>query len=191
MVLVACLLAAALIPAGTTAAGPPAVRTVAEAAVPVSAPLLGTAAPTVALHRVVTIDRSARRVRRLVSRYLAEREMLAAQARAQAAAKTQAAERVRSVSAAARPHAVSSGGFLACIRGNESDTAGGYQAVNPSGYYGAYQFSQSTWDNTARHIGRLDLVGKRPDQVDPATQDLMATALHAWQGSGPWAGDGC
>jgi hypothetical protein len=58
--------------------------------------------------------------------------------------------------------------FLVCTRAHESshvppayDT--GYAAVNPSGTYrGAYQFSQSTWNNTALRAGRVDLVGVDP-----------------------------
>ena len=43
--------------------------------------------------------------------------------------------------------------FLVCTRGIESK--GNYQAYNPSGpYYGAYQFTQSTWDSTARDHAR-------------------------------------
>jgi hypothetical protein len=63
-----------------------------------------------------------------------------------------------------------------------------YTAVNPAGYYGAYQFAISTWDNTARYAGRPDLVGVRPDRAAPGDQDAMATALYRWQGSAPWGG---
>lgn len=46
--------------------------------------------------------------------------------------------------------------FLACTRAHESDTAGGYQAVSPSGAHrGAYQFVQSTWDTVARWVGQI------------------------------------
>jgi len=41
--------------------------------------------------------------------------------------------------------------FLVCTRARES--SGVYTAVNPGGYYGAYQFSQPTWDVTASHAG--------------------------------------
>jgi hypothetical protein len=80
----------------------------------------------------------------------------------------------------------------ACVRAHESDTSGGYSAVNPAGYYGAYQFSQSTWDNQARAIGRFDLVGVRPDQASPADQDLMFETLYD-NGAGAfhWKGSGC
>lgn len=75
--------------------------------------------------------------------------------------------------------------FLACVKQRES--GGNYQAVG-RGYYGAYQFAPSTWDSTARHAGRLDLVGIRPDRAAPADQDAMALHLLQWQGRGPWGG---
>ena len=76
-----------------------------------------------------------------------------------------------------------------CTRAHESDRAGGYRAVNPSGTYrGAYQFSRSTWDNTARHAGRPDLVGVDPAAAAPADQDFLAFDLYQWQGAAPWGG---
>ena len=77
--------------------------------------------------------------------------------------------------------------FLACVRERESH--GNYSVVNPSGpYYGAYQFLLSTWNVTAQHAGRTDLVGVLPSQASPADQDAMAWHLYQWQGSGPWGG---
>ena len=75
-----------------------------------------------------------------------------------------------------------------CARArHESDTAGGYGAVSGSGTYrGAYQFSQSTWNNTARHAGRPDLVGVDPALAAPWDQDFLALDLYQWQGSAPW-----
>lgn len=101
---------------------------------------------------------------------------------------------------AAPPHVVvppppSSGGtsphhddpFLSCVRERESH--GNYGVVNPSGpYYGAYQFLASTWNITAQHAGRLDLVGVVPSSASPFDQDEMAWSLYQWQGSGPWGG---
>lgn len=82
--------------------------------------------------------------------------------------------------------------FLACVRAHESDTAGGYSAVNPSsGAGGAYQFLQSTWNNVAANAGRSDLIGIHPSQASPADQDAMAIHLYNWQGASPWAGSGC
>jgi len=77
--------------------------------------------------------------------------------------------------------------FLACVRQRESH--GDYRAVSPDGTYrGAYQFTQSAWDSTARHAGRPDLVGVPPDQASPADQDAMALDLYTWQGAKPWGG---
>jgi hypothetical protein len=79
--------------------------------------------------------------------------------------------------------------FLACTRHHESDTSGGYHAVSASGTYrGAYQFSRSTWDNTARRAGRPDLVGVDPANAAPADQDYLAWSLYTWQGATPWGG---
>jgi len=80
--------------------------------------------------------------------------------------------------------------FLTCVRQHES--GGNYQAVSPDGLYrGAYQFLQSTWDATARHIGAFDQVGVDPRTASPTLQDDMAWQLYQWQGTGPWAGSGC
>lgn len=71
------------------------------------------------------------------------------------------------------------------------ESRGQYGAVNGgSGAAGAYQFMPQTWNNTARHAGRSDLVGKNPAAASRADQDAMARALYQWQGSAPWGG-GC
>jgi hypothetical protein len=80
--------------------------------------------------------------------------------------------------------------FLTCVRQRESGDS--YTVDSPGGlYHGAYQFLQSTWDDTAQHIGRNDLVGVDPHTTSPATQDDMAWALYQWQGTSPWSGSGC
>lgn len=67
------------------------------------------------------------------------------------------------------------------------ESANNYQAVSGNGlYFGAYQFYPGTWDSTARHAGRSDLVGVRPDHAAPADQDAMAQALYQRRGSRPW-----
>jgi hypothetical protein len=77
--------------------------------------------------------------------------------------------------------------FLVCTRGFESIYAGGYGAISPDGhYFGAYQFDLPTWNGTARHLRRFDLVGVRPDFARPADQDLMAFTLYEWQGASHW-----
>jgi hypothetical protein len=77
--------------------------------------------------------------------------------------------------------------FLTCVRLRES--GGNYSAVNPAGpYLGAYQFLQSTWNLTATHAGRTDLVGVPANTATPYDQDEIAWALYQWQGMGPWGG---
>lgn len=80
--------------------------------------------------------------------------------------------------APAQPVVTSSspGGTWACIRQHES---GGNYAINTgNGYYGAYQFSLSTW----RSVGGTGL----PSQASPAEQDMRAQILQARDGWAPW-----
>ncbi len=77
--------------------------------------------------------------------------------------------------------------FLVCTRDIES--GGNYQAYNGAGpYLGAYQFLQSTWNSTANHAGRGELVGVDPRNASEYDQDDMAWTLYNWQGKGPWGG---
>jgi hypothetical protein len=76
--------------------------------------------------------------------------------------------------------------FLVCTRMRESTDD--YQAVSPSGYYGAYQFLPSTWDVTAIRAGRSDLVGVLPTHASEYDQDELAWTLYLWQGKTPWGG---
>jgi peptidoglycan hydrolase CwlO-like protein len=76
--------------------------------------------------------------------------------------------------------------FLVCTRARES--AGDYQVVSSSGYYGAYQFAPTTWDVAASHAGRLDLVGVLPSAASAYDQDEIAWVLYQWQGNAPWGG---
>ena len=76
--------------------------------------------------------------------------------------------------------------FLVCTRTRES--SGYYGAVNPAGYYGAYQFSQPTWDLTASHAGEPQLIGVRPDRASAWDQDELAWSLYQWRGNAPWGG---
>jgi predicted nucleic acid-binding Zn-ribbon protein len=79
--------------------------------------------------------------------------------------------------------------FLSCVRNRES--GGNYGAVNPAGpYLGAYQFLQATWNVSASHAGRSDLVGVPANVASAYDQDEIAWTLYQWQGSGPWGG-GC
>jgi hypothetical protein len=80
--------------------------------------------------------------------------------------------------------------FLTCIRQFES--GGRYGVDSPGGlYHGAYQFHQITWNDTAWHIGRTDLVGVDPHTASVATQDDMAWALYQWRGKGQWPSAPC
>lgn len=73
---------------------------------------------------------------------------------------------------------------LARLRACESN--GSYSAVSRSGTYrGAYQFSQRTWDNTARTF-KPDHVGVDPAVAGAEIQDLMARALWSLGGSRSW-----
>jgi peptidoglycan hydrolase CwlO-like protein len=76
--------------------------------------------------------------------------------------------------------------FLVCTRARES--SGSYTVVSSAGYYGAYQFSPTTWNVTASHAGRLELVGVLPSQASEYDQDEMAWTLYQWQGTAPWGG---
>ncbi len=76
--------------------------------------------------------------------------------------------------------------FLACVRDRES--RGDYTAVNPSsGAGGAYQFLLPTWNNTASHAGRGDLVGTYPQYASAYDQDFLAAHLLQWYGRSPWS----
>jgi TolA-binding protein len=77
--------------------------------------------------------------------------------------------------------------WMVCTRRIES--GGNYRAYNASGpYYGAYQFTQSTWNSTANHAGRGELVGMDPRDASEYDQDDMAWTLYQWKGKGPWGG---
>ncbi len=59
----------------------------------------------------------------------------------------------------------------------ECESGGNYAINTGNGFYGAYQFTRSTWDWVAAAIGRDDLVGVRPDRAAPVDQDRLANAL--------------
>lgn len=60
----------------------------------------------------------------------------------------------------------------------ECESGGDYGAVNPAGYYGAYQFDQGTWDAYAPE----GYAGTNPAGAPPAVQDAAAAAVpyDAW-----------
>ena len=70
----------------------------------------------------------------------------------------------------------------------QCESSGDYSIDTGNGYYGAYQFAPTTWNVTASHAGRLDLVGLLPSNASAYDQDEMAWSLYQWQGTTPWGG---
>jgi hypothetical protein len=70
------------------------------------------------------------------------------------------------------------GGAAASSATAQCESGGSYTAVNPAGYYGAYQFDQSTWDAYAPS----GYQGVNPAQAPPAVQDQAAASVpyDAW-----------
>lgn len=68
------------------------------------------------------------------------------------------------------------GGWAAGVRQRES--GGNYATNTGNGYYGAYQFNQSTW----RGVGGSGL----PSEASPAEQDMRAQLLYNQRGCSPW-----
>jgi hypothetical protein len=67
------------------------------------------------------------------------------------------------------------------------EASGRYDISSRDGkYHGAYQFSQTTWNATARSAGREDLVGVKPSEASREDQDRLAVALFRERGSQPW-----
>jgi hypothetical protein len=60
----------------------------------------------------------------------------------------------------------------------QCESGGDYTAVNPAGYYGAYQFDQGTWDAYAPS----GYQGVNPAEAPPAVQDATAASVpyDAW-----------
>lgn len=60
----------------------------------------------------------------------------------------------------------------------ESGGSGGYSADTGNGYYGAYQFDQTTWDAYAPE----GYAGTNPASAPPEVQDAVAAAVpyDAW-----------
>jgi hypothetical protein len=58
------------------------------------------------------------------------------------------------------------------------ESSDNYRDNTGNGYYGAYQFAQTTWTN-------LGMSG-RPDQAAPAVQDHAAYTLYKRSGWSPW-----
>lgn len=110
-------------------------------------------------------------------------------AAAAAAAEVRAARATRNTAPApdysgATPTDGAYAGTMACIRAHESDSSGGYSAVNSSsGAGGAYQALPSTWDGYAGYA--------RAQDAPPEIQDQWAREAISQAGTRPWAGSGC
>jgi Transglycosylase-like domain len=70
------------------------------------------------------------------------------------------------------------GGAAASSATAQCESGGDYTAVNPAGYYGAYQFDQGTWDAYAPS----GYQGVNPAEAPPAVQDAAAASVpyDAW-----------
>lgn len=53
-------------------------------------------------------------------------------------------------------------------------------------FHGLYQFSQTTWDATAKSAGRFDLVGLPPSTVHHLNQTQLAIVQYNANGGKPW-----
>jgi hypothetical protein len=90
--------------------------------------------------------------------------------RAERAAATAEAGQAAAAGASAAP------GHLQAIAACES--GGNYSTNTGNGFYGAYQFTQSTWES----VGGTG----NPAAASPAEQDKRAAMLYKQQGSSPW-----
>jgi hypothetical protein len=70
------------------------------------------------------------------------------------------------------------GGAAASSSTAQCESGGDYTAVNPAGYYGAYQFDQGTWDAYAPS----GYQGVNPAEAPPEVQDAAAASVpyDAW-----------
>jgi hypothetical protein len=79
--------------------------------------------------------------------------------------------------------------YLQCVV--QAESGGDYSIDTGNGYFGAFQFSQSTWNAAAQDAGLGYLVGVLPSSATKAEQDTVAVALYALDGDQPWLGDRC
>lgn len=85
---------------------------------------------------------------------------------------------------APEPSEPTMGGGWAQLRQCES---GGNYAINTgNGYFGAYQFNQSTWDGAVARAGYPEWVGERASSAPAHVQDAAALQLYSERGAQPW-----
>ncbi len=118
------------------------------------------------------------RERRLERRQEQRREARKAERQAQAVAAAEPApvEEAAPEQTTSNSGGGGAGGSLASIRNCES--GGDYSTDTGNGFYGAYQFDQSTWESVGG--------SGSPASASPAEQDKRAAALMAQSGSSPW-----
>jgi Transglycosylase-like domain len=90
-----------------------------------------------------------------------------------------AAASTTTTSTAASPTSTGyAGGAASSSSTAQCESGGSYTAVNPAGYYGAYQFDQQTWDAYAP----AGYQGVNPASAPPAIQDQAAANVpyDAW-----------
>lgn len=66
------------------------------------------------------------------------------------------------------------------------ESGGNYAIDTGNGFYGAYQFTQSTWDGAVARAGFPQYSGQSPASAPPAVQDAAARQLQAERGWQPW-----
>lgn len=96
-------------------------------------------------------------------------------------AQEEAARRVVTYASKSPVYNSSGSNVAECIKQRES--GGNYSINTGNGYYGAYQFLPSTWNNTVSSMGRTDLVGVLPSDASPTDQDAVFQYLYG-DGSG-------
>lgn len=78
--------------------------------------------------------------------------------------------------------------FRECTIDHESRNAGVYGANTGNGYFGAFQFLQSTWDAVAVNAGYGEWAGRPASEAPPEVQDAVARFLWEHSGTRPWGG---
>jgi flagellar biosynthesis GTPase FlhF len=106
----------------------------------------------------------------------AAQQQLQQQQAAQTQQAAQAAQAQQAAQPAPAPAASSTSDDFARLR--QCESGGNYSDNTGNGYYGAYQFSESTWQG----MGYSGL----PSDASPAQQDQVAEQLQAQDGWGPW-----
>jgi hypothetical protein len=132
--------------------------------------------------RIIRTERKTARVKGVeFSRRAAERRLLGESPKELRAELKQSRRELRAAAATAPAGQAAAGsasapGHLQAIAACES--GGNYSTNTGNGFYGAYQFTQSTWES----VGGTG----NPAAASPAEQDRRAAMLYAQQGSSPW-----